>query len=138
MDKFNWMKLTSNSYVYVARCNYSSSAYIIKRVQEFIPVSLKNKPYNIWRDGRIFFIGNNDKKEVQRQLKSIRNTADKNHNKEWLVLKIDLNKYTKLRFRIDSSALGYNSYFTEEPIPDFCITPIDLDTWKEIDKKKLI
>ena len=99
---------------------------------------LKNKPYNIWRDGRIFFIGNNNEKEVQRQLKSIRNTADKNHNKEWLVLKIDLNKYIKLRFRIDSSASGYNSYFTEEPIPDFCITSIDLDTWKEIDKKKLI
>lgn len=47
MEKFNWMKLTSNSYVYVARCSYSSSAYIIKRVQEFIPICSKNKPYNI-------------------------------------------------------------------------------------------
>ena len=101
---------------------------------------LANKPYDIWRDGRIFFIGNNNDREIQKQLKSIRNTADKNHTKEWVVLKIDLNKYknicgNKIRFRIDSSALGYNSYFTEEPIPDFCITPIDLDTWKEIDKK---
>ena len=98
---------------------------------------LANKPYDIWRDGRIFFIGNNDEKKVQQQLKSIRNTNDQYDEKEWIVLKVDLNKYNKLRFRIDSSAFGYNAYFTEEPIPDFCITPIDLDTWKEINKKEL-
>lgn len=98
---------------------------------------LANKPYDIWRDGRIFFIGNNDEKKVQQQLKSIRNTHNQYDKKEWIVLKIDLNKYNKLRFRIDSSAFGYDAYFTEEPIPDFCITPIDLDTWKEINKKEL-
>ena len=55
-----------------------------------------------------------------------------------IVLKIDLNKYKyKLRFRIDSSASGYNAYFTEEPIPDYCITCLDLDTWKEIDKNNI-
>lgn len=98
---------------------------------------LANKPYDIWRDGRIFFIGNNDEKKVQQQLKSIRNTHNQYDKKEWIVLKIDLNKYNKLRFRIDSSAFGYDAYFTEEPIPDFCITPIELDTWKEINKKEL-
>ena len=83
------------------------------------------------------FIGNNDEKKVQQQLKSIRNTHNQYDKKEWIVLKIDLNKYNKLRFRIDSSAFGYDAYFTEEPIPDFCITPIELDTWKEINKKEL-
>lgn len=99
---------------------------------------LKNKPFNIWRDGRIFFIGDNDEKKVRQQLTSIKNTSSKLRNEEYIILKINLNKYkNKLRFRIDSSAYGYESYFTEEPIPDFCITPINLDTWEEIDKKSL-
>lgn len=96
---------------------------------------LANKPYNIWRDGRIFFIGNNDKEKVKRQLKSISNTAN---IKDPIVLRVNLNKYNKLKFRIDSSAFGYDAYFTEEPIPDFCITCLDLDIFKEIDKKELI
>lgn len=98
---------------------------------------LANKPYDIWRDGRIFFIGNNDKNVVKQQLISIKNTSDILRKNDCIVLKIDLNKYHKLKFRIDSSASGYDAYFTEEPIPDFCITCINLDTWKKIDKKTL-
>lgn len=47
MEKFNWTKLTTKYPAYVARCNYTSSAYVIKRVRAFIPVSLKIKTYNI-------------------------------------------------------------------------------------------
>ena len=83
-----------------------------------------------YRDGRIFFIANNDEKKVQSQLKSISNLK---HISDPIVLKINLNEYkNKLRFRIDSSADGFDAYFTEEPIPDFCITCLDLNTWKEI------
>ena len=92
----------------------------------------KWKRNNTYRDGRIFFIANNDNKKVQKQLQSI---AHLKNIQNPIVLKIDLNKYkNKLRFRIDSSAFGYDAYFTEEPIPDFCITCLDLNTWKEIDK----
>ena len=113
--------------------------YINKiKYKELIPKWKGNKYHDEFRDGRIFFIGNNDEKKIQEQLKSIKNTSEKLYNTDVIVLKIDLNKYkNKLRFRIDSSAFGYNAYFTEEPIPDFCITPIDLDTWKEINKKEL-
>lgn len=82
-----------------------------------------------YRDGRIFFIANNDEKKVQSQLKSISHLK---HISDPIVLKINLNDYrNKIRFRIDSSADGFDAYFTEEPIPDFCITCLDLNTWKE-------
>lgn len=98
-----------------------------KRSNEFI---------NIFRDGRIFFIGNNNEDIVRSQLQGIYHTSTKIKNP--IVLKINLKEYrNKLRFRIDSSASGYNAYFTEEPIPDYCITCLDLDTWKEIDKKEI-
>ena len=93
-----------------------------------------NKYNKIYRDGRIFFICGNNNENIKKQLNSIFNTSYK--ITEPIVLRIDLNKYrNKLRFRIDSSAFGYNSYFTEEPIPDYCITCLDLNTFKEIDKK---
>ena len=86
-----------------------------------------------YRDGRIFFIANNDEKKVQSQLKSISNLK---HISDPIVLKVNLKEYrNKLRFRIDSSADGFDAYFTEEPIPDFCITCLDINTWKEINDK---
>ena len=89
----------------------------------------KWKRNDTYRDGRIFFIANNDEKKVQSQLKSISHLK---HISDPIVLKINLNKYkNKLRFRIDSSADGFDAYFTEEPIPNFCITCLDLNTWKE-------
>lgn len=97
-----------------------------------------NAENNEYRDGRIFFIGNENENEVRRQLRQIKNTSwiFRNNNpdkKEPIILKVDLKKYNnKLRFRRDSSSRGYDAYFTEEPIPDFCITPIDLETWKEL------
>lgn len=94
----------------------------------------KWKRNDTYRDGRIFFIANNNEKEVQKQLQSIANLKN---TQDPIVLKINLKEYrNKLRFRIDSSAFGYDAYFTEEPIPDFCITCLDLNTWKEIDKKQ--
>lgn len=82
---------------------------------------LKRKPYNIWRDGRIFFIANPDVDKIRNQLNSIKNTSPKLKD-DYIFLKIDLNKYrNKLIFRIDSSAYGYDTYFTEEPIPGYCI-----------------
>lgn len=106
--------------------------------KELLP-KWKGLKYNDqFRDGRIFFIGNTNKNKIKHQLKSIKNTSVQLKNNQCIVLKIDLTKYkNKIRFRIDSSASGYNSYFTEEPIPDFCITPIDLDTWNYINKKEL-
>ena len=92
----------------------------------------KWKRNNTYRDGRIFFIANNDEKKVQNQLQSI---AHLKNIQDPIVLKINLNEYkNKLRFRIDSSADGFDAYFTEEPIPDFCITCINLNTWKKIKK----
>ena len=68
--------------------------------------------------------------EIQKQLQSLANLKN---IQDPIVLKINLKEYrNKLRFRIDSSAFGYDAYFTEEPIPDFCITCLDLNTWKEI------
>ena len=32
--------------------------------------------------------------------------------------------------------LSLDGYNTEEPIPDFCITCLDLNTWKEIIPKQ--
>lgn len=94
----------------------------------------KRKRNDTYRDGRIFFIANNNEKEAQKQLQSICNLKQIS---DPIVLKIDLNEYrNKLRFRIDSSAFGYDAYFTEEPIPDFCITCLDLNTWKEIIPKQ--
>ena len=94
--------------------------------KELKPKWQRNDTY---RDGRIFFIANNDEKKVQSQLKSI---SYLKHISDPIVLKINLNDYrNKIRFRIDSSADGFNAYFTEEPIPDFCITCLDLNTWKE-------
>lgn len=73
----------------------------------------------MFRDGRSFFISSNDIKEVRLQLRSIANTS---RFKNPMFLRIDLKKFKyKLRFRIDSSASGYNAYFTEEPIPGYCI-----------------
>lgn len=94
----------------------------------------KWKRNDTYRDGRIFFIANNNENEVQKQLQSIGNLKQIS---DPIVLKIDLNEYrNKLRFRIDSSVFGYDTYFTEEPIPDFCITCLDLNTWKEIIPKQ--
>ena len=94
--------------------------------KELKPKWQRNDTY---RDGRIFFIANNDEKKVQSQLKSI---SYLKHISDPIVLKINLNDYrNKIRFRIDSSADGFDAYFTEEPIPDFCITCLDLNTWKE-------
>lgn len=94
----------------------------------------KWKRNDTYRDDRIFFIANNNENEVQKQLQSIGNLKQIS---DPIVLKIDLNEYrNKLRFRIDSSAFGYDAYFTEEPIPDFCITCLDLNTWKEIIPKQ--
>ena len=92
----------------------------------------KWKRNNTYRDGRIFFIANNDEKKVQNQLQSI---AHLKNIQDPIVLKINLNEYkNKLRFRIDSSADGFDAYFTEEPIPNFCITCINLNTWQKIKK----
>ena len=108
------------------------------KYKEIIPKWKGLKYKDEYRDGRIFFIGNNDEKTVQKQLQSIKSTSNLMKDDDVIVLKIDLNKYKyKLRFRIDSSASGYNAYFTEEPIPDYCITCLDLDTWKEIDKNNI-
>ena len=91
---------------------------------------MPNNHSKIFRDGRIFFIANNDDKKAQKQLQSLANLKN---IQDPIVLKINLKEYrNKLRFRIDSSAFGYDAYFTEEPIPDFCITCLDLNTWKEI------
>ena len=96
----------------------------------------KGKYNDEYRDRRIFVIADRNEKVIQRQLRSIFNTSIK--IKHPIVLKIDLNKYkNRLRFRIDSSAFGYNAYFTEEPIPDYCITCLDLETWVNIDKKNI-
>lgn len=82
---------------------------------------LKRKPYNIWRDGRIFFIADTNINSIKKQLESIKNTSPKLKD-DCIYLKIDLNKYRhKLIFRIDSSARGYTAYFTEEPIPGYCL-----------------
>ena len=90
---------------------------------------IPNEYSKIFRDGRIFFIANNDENKIQNQLKSIANLKN---IPDPIVLKVNLKEYrNKLRFRIDSSAFGYDAYFTEEPIPDFCITCLDLNTWKE-------
>ena len=91
---------------------------------------MPNNHSKIFRDGRIFFIANNDDKKAQKQLQSLANLKN---IQDPIVLKINLKEYrNKLRFRIDSSAFGFDAYFTEEPIPDFCITCLDLNTWKEI------
>lgn len=90
---------------------------------------IPNEYSKIFRDGRIFFITNNDENKIQNQLKSIANLKN---IPDPIVLKVNLKEYrNKLRFRIDSSAFSYDAYFTEEPIPDFCITCLDLNTWKE-------
>lgn len=90
------------------------------------------KPHKItdteFRDGRLFFIANPNEKEVKFNLRSIANTGK---IKDPVFLKIDLNKYRfKLIFRIDSSAFGYKAYFTEEPIPSYCLEKIDLEQLK--------
>ena len=90
---------------------------------------IPNEYSKLFRDGRIFFIANKDENKIQNQLKSIANLKN---IPDPIVLKVNLKEYrNKLRFRIDSSAFGYAAYFTEEPIPDFCITCIDLNTWEE-------
>lgn len=107
------------------------------KFKEIKPKWKGQKYNNEYRDGRIFFIGNNNINEVKRQLKSIYITSKKFENKTPIILKIDLNKYDKkLRFRIDSSASGYDAYFTEEPIPDYCVTLYDIDM-NEIDKNNV-
>lgn len=125
---------------------YNGILYHITNKETYIN-HIKNKSINpkwkqptednkIYRDGRIFFICGNDEVKVQKQLNSIYNTSYKINDP--IVLKIDLNKYrNKIRFRIDSSAYGYNSYFTEEPIPDYCITCLDLKSFSEINKKQI-
>ena len=107
------------------------------KFKEIKPKWKGQKYNNEYRDGRIFFIGNNNINEIKRQLKSIYITSKKFENKTPIILKIDLNKYDKkLRFRIDSSANGYDAYFTEEPIPDYCVTLYDIDM-NEIDKNNV-
>lgn len=107
------------------------------KFKEIKPKWKGNKYKNEYRDGRIFFIGNNNINEIKRQLKSIYITSKKFENKTPIILKIDLNKYDKkLRFRIDSSASGYDAYFTEEPIPDYCVTLYDIDM-NEINKNNI-
>ena len=107
------------------------------KFKEIKPKWKGQKYNNEYRDGRIFFIGNNNINEIKRQLKSIYITSKKFENKTQIILKIDLNKYDKkLRFRIDSSANGYDAYFTEEPIPDYCVTLYDIDM-NEIDKNNV-
>ena len=109
----------------------------ISLFKEIKPKWKGQKYNNEYRDGRIFFIGNNNINEIKRQLKSIYITSKKFENKTPIILKIDLNKYDKkLRFRIDSSANGYDAYFTEEPIPDYCVTLYDIDM-NEIDKNNV-
>ncbi len=83
----------------------------------------------MFRDGRIFFIAGNDINEIRLQLRSISNTSQID---EPVFLKIDLNKFEyNIRFRLDSSAEGYNAYFTEEPIPAYCIVET-FSNWKDI------
>ena len=88
----------------------------------------------IFRDARIFFIASNNELKIQNQLKSISNLKKINNP---IVLKVNLKEYrNKIRFRIDSSALGYDAYFTEEPIPDYVIECLDLETFKTMDKEQ--
>ena len=89
---------------------------------------------NLYRDGRIFFICSKDKPKVLSQLQQIGRLKE---IKFPVILKIDLNKYRhKLIFRKDSSANGYDAYFTEEPIPSYCISVYD-NYMNEIDKETL-
>lgn len=76
----------------------------------------------LFRDRRSFFIAISNEKKALEQCQSIINTKQL---KDGVILKVDLNKFRyKIKFRIDSSAHGYKAYFTEEPIPSYCITKI--------------
>lgn len=98
------------------------------------------KPHEIntkeqYRNGRIFFIAHTEINNVKTQIRQIINTSQIKYP---ILLKVDLNEYRhKLRFRIDSSSQGYNAYFTEEPIPSYCITPLNPQTLKEYNQKEL-
>lgn len=82
----------------------------------------KIKSDSMFRDARSFFICTPDEKKALQYCQSIINTKQ---IKDYVILKIDLNKFRyKVKFRIDSSAMGYKSYFTEEPIPSYCATKI--------------
>lgn len=110
----------------------------ICKSKEIIKHVLKPNEINTsqqYRDGRIFFIAHKDINEVKIQINQISNTAKIKYP---VLLKVDLNEYrNKLIFRIDSSAQGYNAYFTEEPIPSYCITPLNSKTLKEYSDKEL-
>ena len=105
-----------------------------------------NKKYNgeIFRDGRIYFIAisNENSNKIKDQLNQIGRLKNIKYP---VILKVDLNKYRhKLIFRQDSSAFGYNAYFTEEPIPSYCIdvlykdlTKINNENIKQIINKSL-
>lgn len=79
----------------------------------------------IFRDGRIYFIVGNNKTRIKDQLNQIERLKKIKYS---VILKVNLNKYRhKLIFREDSSAFGYDAYFTEEPIPSYCIEVLDKD-----------
>ena len=80
----------------------------------------------IFRDGRIYFIAiSNNINNIKIQLNQIGKLKGIKYP---VILKVNLNKYRhKLIFRQDSSAFGYNAYFTEEPIPSYCIEAFDED-----------
>lgn len=112
-----------------------TSAAIYNKIvnsKEIIKHILKPNKINTdeqFRDGRIFFLANNDNNIIKDQIRQIVNTAQIRYP---VLLKVNLNKYRhKLKFRIDSSAQGYSAYFTEEPIPSYCITPLNYKTLNE-------
>ena len=97
-----------------------------KKIKDTELVPKYKHVYGEFRDARIFFIANKDEKESLRQLRSISNT-NPILRKSRVFIKVNLNKYkNRLRFRIDPSAYGYNAYFTEEPVPGFCMEEIYL------------
>ena len=84
------------------------------------------------RPYRLFFISSPNKENIRTQLRQLSNTILKSTNEytsnNKIILKIDLSKYRyKLKFYEDTNALGYTAYFTEEPIPPYCIEQIKLE-----------
>lgn len=80
------------------------------------------KPKNLTKNNnkrpyRLFFLCLKDNKELMTQARQISSTSNGN-----IILKIDLNEYkNKLKFFKDTTAIGYDAYFTCEPIPPYCI-----------------
>ena len=95
-----------------------------KEITKHILKPNKKNSNEIFRDGRIYFICSENLDKIKGQLNQIGRLKQL---KFPVILKIDLNKYRHhLIFRQDSSAFGYDAYFTEEPIPSYCIEVFDM------------